>query len=158
MRIERSLLTIAFVVLTAGCLLASLQLSPSSAWIAQVVLTVTLLLLLLQLAVEQLPLRGSRGSGDAEAQAGTGSRDSATRNGSLLPALAWIAALPFAVWLLGTALGSSLFCLAWLRWHSGERWAFSCIFSLLLGVGVQLLFGVLLRADLGWGVLFRLVS
>lgn len=158
MKKGHSLLTVVFVLVTSGFLWASVELSTRSAWIAQAVLAVTLLLLLLQLAIEQLPLRWPRGAGHTAPQPGGSGETGGNGNGSLSPALAWIAALPLAVWLFGTAPGSALFCLAWLRWHSGERWVFSSLFALALGIAVHLLFGILFRAELPQGVLLGLIN
>ena len=153
------MLTIVFIILTSGFLWASVELSTSSVWIAQTVLSVTLLLLFLQLAVEQLPPRWwSREPADPAPQADRVGGASANGTGALIPALTWMVALPLAVWLFGTAIGAGLFCLAWMRWHSGERWMFSSVFSLALGMGTQLLFGVLLRAELATGIVLQLFS
>ena len=69
-------------------------------------------------------------------------------------ALAWIGCLLLATWLLGLVVSGTLFCFAWLRWHAGERWAFSAVFAAVLGVALWVVFSLLLGADVYAGLLW----
>jgi ABC-type cobalamin transport system permease subunit len=53
-------------------------------------------------------------------------------------------------------VGSSLFCLAYLRWHVHEPWSTSGFVAVSLGASVQLIFGLLLGAQLHTGWLWHL--
>ncbi len=63
-----------------------------------------------------------------------------------------------AVLLFGNVIGNSLFCLAYLRWHAHEPWPTSSFIAVSLGASVQLIFGLLLRAQLHTGWLWHLAQ
>lgn len=124
---------------------ASIGLSGASAWIPRLVLSATLIFLLLQLAGE------FRTAWTVLPQA----RVEVTENhrGPTVTAIAWLGLLLLLTWLLGIVLASTLFYLAWLRWHAGEDWRLSLISSAGLGLALWVLFSLLLSVDLYSGVL-----
>lgn len=141
-----SWLTIVFTTWVLLMLWASMGLSSASAWIPRLVLSTTLICLLLQLVSE---FRAARTLlPENQPLVGDG------RGGRTVAAIAWLALLLLLTWLLGVALASALFCLAWLRWYAGEHWLTSLILSTGLGLVLWLLFSVLLGASLYSGVLW----
>jgi hypothetical protein len=56
-------------------------------------------------------------------------------------AAAWGLVLLLGVWLFGVVVGSMLFCLAWMRWHAGERWPVAVGLSSGVGALLWLVFG-----------------
>ncbi|HLF32186.1 MAG TPA: hypothetical protein VI566_14320 [Xanthomonadales bacterium] len=142
-------LTLAFLATASLMLWVSFDLSRTSAWIPQLVLAFTVMLLLLQLSAELLAARAAPTGGETPAAGGRGAR--------VVHALAWISLLMLASWLLGTALGSALFCFAWLRWHAGDRWLVSLAIAGGLGLVLWLLFVVLFGVGLYAGVLWPLL-
>jgi hypothetical protein len=141
-------LTLVFIGLAGTMLWSTLGLSRVSGWIPQVVLAATLVLLLLQFVLDW------RAASQPVAQAGDpgGTR----RRG--WAAVVWVASLLLATWLLGVVLGGTLFCFAWLRWHAGERRRLCALFAAVLGLALWLVFGVLLRAELYPGLLWRVLA
>lgn len=142
-------MTIALIVVTSVFLCSSLTLGRVSAWIPQLILSATLVLLLLQLARE---LFGSKQT------VLPGRVVDSSELKPMLPALIWILTMLLMVWLWGIALGAALFCLAYLRWHAGERWWVSLVFALGLGLGVQLLFGTFMQIPLYPGFLLPIFN
>jgi hypothetical protein len=148
--LRRSWDTVTLSLLVSGWLVASLGLSQVAAWIPRMVLLITLGLLIVQLAVEFREV---------------GPENDELRPPGLPPlrptgpvvVVTWIAGLMFAVLLLGTVPGSMAFGLAYLRLHARESWLTSGAVALLLGASVQLIFGVLLRAQLHSGWLLNLL-
>jgi len=145
-----SWLTIVFTVWVLLMLWASVGLSSASAWIPRLVLSTALICLLLQLVNEFRAARTLMPQTQVLMTDGRGGRSVA--------AIAWLALLLLLTWLLGVALASALFCLAWLRWHAGEYWLASLIISASLGLALWLIFSVLLGAGLYSGVLWSSVS
>jgi hypothetical protein len=144
-----SWLTLAFLALVALMLAAGAGLSRVSGWIPLSVLSATLVLLLWQLAAELLAarLRQPRPPGS-----GTDARNRrATAVGG------WIGLLLLLSWLLGVVAGSTLFSLAWLRWHAGERWPACLAQAAGLGLALWLVFGRFLGSGLYPGVLWPLL-
>jgi hypothetical protein len=143
-----SWLTLAFLAGASLMLWVSFDLSRTAAWIPQIVLGLTVILLLLQLSGELLATRAASPGGEAQAASGRGMQ--------ALNALAWISLLMLASWLLGTALGSALFCFAWLRWHAGDGWLVSLAIAGGLGLTLWVLFAALLGVGLYPGLLWPL--
>lgn len=141
-------LTLAFIAMVGAMLGSTLGLSRVSGWIPQVVLAATLGLLLLQFVLDWR----------AAAEPASASGASADRRRREWAAAGWIGSLLLAAWLLGVALGGALFCFAWLRWHAGERWGLSAVFGAALGLALWLVFGVLLRAELYPGLVWRILA
>jgi len=141
-------LTLAFIGLAGAMLGSTPGLSRVSGWIPQAVLAATLALLLLQFVLDW------RAAGEPVAPAG----DSGERRRREWAAAAWIGSLLLAAWLVGVVVGGTLFCFAWLRWHAGERLRFSAVFAAVLGLALWLVFGVLLRAELYAGLLWRVLA
>lgn len=139
---QSSWITVTLIVVTSLFLWSSLGLGRVSAWIPQVILTPTLVFLLLQLMKEFFDRK--------QAISATASPEK-TGNASMLSALTWIGAMLLAVWISGLSLGSAFFCLAYLRWHAGERWQVSIAFALGLGFGLQLIFHALMQIKLYQG-------
>lgn len=137
-------LTLLFLLWVGALLVASLGLSRVSGWIPQAVLVVTGALLLWQ---SVLDLRRAPGP-EEPSPAVTAPRRRGER-----AAVAWITALLLAVWLAGLVAGSALFCLAWMRWHAGERWFASLALAALVGLALWLVFGRLLGSALPGGLL-----
>jgi len=140
--------TVALIVVTSVFLWSSLGLSRVSAWIPRLILSGTLVLLLLQLAKEFAGTKQAVLSMPVSEQTGMN---------SMLPALAWIGTTLLSVWLFGMSMGAALFCLAYLRFHAGERWPISVAFALGLGLGVQLLFGTFMQITLYQGIVLPLL-
>ncbi len=137
--------TISLAAAVSGLLAATLPLSRIAASIPRAVLSLTLALIVVQLLREiREPL------GDAPEAAAVPSLP--IRGVAPAVAVLWTGGLLSAVLLLGTAAGIILFSFAYLRWHAGETRVVSFVFALMLGVGVQILFGTLLHAVLypGW--------
>ncbi len=139
-----SWLTLVFTAWVLLMLWASFGLSSASAWIPQLVLSVTLICLLLQLANELWTARTELPPTQALPVNGL--------RGRTVAAIAWLTLLLLLTWLLGIVLASTLFCLAWLRWHAGENWPVSLILSAGLGLGQWVFFSVLLDANLYSGI------
>jgi hypothetical protein len=148
-------LTGAFASLVAAMLWAAFGLSQTSGWIPRAVLAATLAFLLLQLALDW---RSSRSAGNgAGGEPGRGAEGPSHRSVREWVALAWIGCLLLATWLLGVVFSGTLFCFAWLRWHAGERWAYSAAFAAVLGLALWLVFSLLLRADVYAGLLWGML-
>lgn len=141
-----SWLTIVFTVWVLFMLWASVGLSSASAWIPRLVLSTTMICLLLQLVSEFRATRSLLPQTQVLVAVG--------RGGRTVAAIAWLALLLLLTWLLGVALASALFCLAWLRWHAGECWLTSLTISAGLGLALWLIFSVLLGAALYSGALW----
>jgi hypothetical protein len=141
-------LTLAFIGLSGAMLWSTLGLSRVSGWIPQVVLAATLALLLLQFGLDWR----------AAAAPAVHPDDSGQRRRREWAAAAWIGSLLLAAWLLGVVFGCALFCFAWLRWHAGERRRLCALFAAVLGLALWLVFGVLLRAELYPGLLWRVLA
>jgi len=176
--VRRSWDTVALALAIAAFLATSLPLSRIAAWIPRIVLLVTLALIFVQLvreAREQFgntrePTRpampvSSAGSRESTRQDIAVSKEDADTASSLLtrstpPAVAvlWVLGLLLSVLLLGTTIGSTLFCFAYLRWHAREALMTSGIFALGLGASVQLAFGAILKAELYRGWLWQLAQ
>jgi hypothetical protein len=140
-----SWLTLLFTTLVLLMLWASSGLSKTSAWIPRLVLCVTLVCLLLQLAWELK----SAWTGFPE----TREPEANGLHGRILAAFAWLVSLLLLTWLFGIAPASAFFCLGWMRWHAGENWMVSLVFSAGLGLALWVIFSVLLAVDLYPGVL-----
>jgi hypothetical protein len=137
--------TIGLAAAVAGLLAASLPLSPIAASIPRGVLSITLALIVIQLLREiREPL--------TDAPATRPAASPPIRGVAPVVAVLWMSGLLLAVLLLGTVAGILLFSFAYLRWHVGESRVASLTFALVLGAGVQLVFGTLLHAVLypGW--------
>lgn len=141
-------LTLLFMAAAGAMLWSSFGLSRVSGWIPRSVLAATLLLLCWQF------LRDRRATASAPGH----SAESARRGARERAAALWIGGLLLSAGLLGPVPGSALFCLAWLRWHAGERWPASLSFAAAFGIALWLVFVVLLGADLYPGLLWRTVS
>jgi hypothetical protein len=144
--------TLGLALVVAGLLAASLSLSRIAGWIPRGVLSLTLALLVVQIALEireQLRNAPAAPPPGANAATATTTPASAATPGE---ALLWMGGLLLAVLLLGTTAGTTLFAFAYLRWYAGESWPTSGVFALVLGVCIQLVFGLLLQATLypGW--------
>lgn len=123
-------LTLCFLLAAGLMLWASFGLSRVSGGIPRVALSATCLLLLLQLALDLW--RGfSQDRGDRVP----------ARRGREWAAVSWIFALLFAAWLLGVVAGSALFCVAWMRWHAGEKWPLAVALAFAVGSFLWLVFG-----------------
>ena len=133
-------LTLVFIVAAALMLWASQELSRAAAWIPRTVLTGTLILLLVQLANELLGHNAPHPEPDRAL--------ARSRTARTLTAIAWLCALVVLGWSAGLAPGSALFCLAWLRWHGGERWPVCLVMAAALGTGLWLVFELLLGVRL----------
>lgn len=175
--LHRSWGTISLAVVVSGFLAASLPLSRIAGWIPRAVLSVTLVLIVVQLALEirerlrnapdtsrsALPDSSTAADGAIDPGAGVAHGDPEpvpslpVRSVTPGQAVLWLSGLLLAVLLLGTTIGSSLFCLSYMRWHARESWAISSAFALGLGASVQLIFGALLQATLHPGWLWPLV-
>ncbi len=143
--LRRSWDTIAVGLLVSGSLAASLGLSHVAAWIPRMVLMITLALIIIQLVMEFREVGPVTDSPQRF-------RLPQLRPTGPVVVVSWIAGLMLAVLVFGTVLGSVAFGVAYLRWHAGESWLTSGVVALLLGLSVQLIFGLLLRAELhsGW--------
>lgn len=127
MRVSRSVL-FTLCLLAGGLVLAwlTLGLSPTSRRVPLLVIVPLLGLLLLEL---------KRSASE------TAGRDERSERGLLL----WIVALPALVQALGIFLGSALFCLLFFRLRSGESWQTAVTASAIVGFGLWVLFGLLLK-------------
>ncbi len=137
-------LTLLFIALVVLMLAAALGLSRVSGWIPLIVLSLTLALLLWQLAAELLARREGAGP-DA-------------RGRRALAVIAWIGLLLLLSWLAGVVAGTTLFSIAWLRWHARERWPASLAQAAGLGLALWLVFGQILGSGLYPGVLLPLLG
>jgi hypothetical protein len=160
--------SLGLLLLTGALLAASLPLSRLAGWIPRTVLATTLLLLILQLVLALRAPANRPGKTMPAADPGVTDIEPAipqeTRSTvpaspvpescgiSPLHAIAWVAALPLAILLLGVTVGAALFCVAYLRWHAAENWRVSSLFAVALGAAMQLVFGTLFQAGLypGW--------
>jgi len=122
-------LTLCFLLLVGLMLWSAFGLSRVSGGIPRIVLAATCLLLVLQFLLD---LRRADPR-PAEDLSGRGARERA--------AVAWILALLFGSWLAGVVAGSSLFCLAWMRWHARERWPLALGLAVAVGGLLWLVFG-----------------
>lgn len=147
-------LTLLFIALVVLMLAAALGLSRVSAWIPLIVLSLTLALLLWQLAAELLARRGGFGSAPARRE-GAGPD---ARGRRALAVIAWIGLLLLLSWLAGVVAGTTLFSIAWLRWHARERWPASLAQAAGLGLALWLVFGRILGSGLYPGVLLPLLG
>lgn len=145
-----SWLTITFTAWVLLMLWVSIDLSSASAWIPRFVLSATLVCLLLQLVNELWAARTLLPQTDVLVADG--------RRGRTVAAITWLALLLLLTGLLGVALGTALFCLAWLRWHAGENWLASLVLSAGLGFVLWVLFSVLMGVGLYSGVLWPSVG
>lgn len=124
--LAKTWLTLTFLLLTAGFLVASASLSPVASSVPRAVSLVTLVLLLLHLA----RLLRSRGQP---------SHGSPFHGKSALSVILWISTLPLAVMAVGITAGSTLFSLLFLKGYARETWMTSVLFSLALGCCLFLL-------------------
>jgi hypothetical protein len=147
-----SWLTLAFIALVALMLAAAAGLSRVSGWIPLIVLSATLVLLLWQLAAELLAHR-SRFSRAPPAREAPGPD---ARGRRAVAVIAWIGLLLLLSWLSGVVAGTTLFSIAWLRWHARERWPASLAQAAGLGFALWLVFGRILGSGLYPGVLWPL--
>jgi hypothetical protein len=147
-------LTLAFIALVALMLAAALGLSRVSGWIPLIVLSLTLALLLWQLAAELLARRAGF-SGAPARREGSGPD---ARGRRALAVIAWIGLLLLLSWLAGVVAGTTLFSIAWLRWHARERWSASLAQAAGLGLALWLVFGRILGSGLYPGVLLPLLG
>ncbi len=147
-------LTLLFIALVVLMLAAALGLSRVSGWIPLIVLSLTLALLLWQLAAELLARRGGLGSAP-ERREGAGPD---ARGRRALAVIAWIGLLLLLSWLAGVVAGTTLFSIAWLRWHARERWPASLAQAAGLGLALWLVFGRILGSGLYPGVLLPLLG
>ena len=154
--LRRSWDTVTLSIAVLSCLLASMALSRTAAWIPRIVLGITLVLLAAQLVREARELlvirrtQGRRGTQPASLQRDTAA--AATRASSPAAAVLWVCALLPSVVLLGAATGSALYSFAYLRWHAGAAKSSSAAFALVLGLCLQLAFTGILHVELyrGW--------
>lgn len=144
-----SWLTLGFLAVVVLMLWSARGLSNVSGWIPLSVLSVTLALLSWQLASEVLAAR--------RASQGPERPERAVRRRRAVAAAAWIGLLLLLCWLLGVAVGSALFCAAWLRWHAGAGWPASLAQAAGLGLVLWLVFGQLLGTALYAGLLGQLL-
>ncbi len=153
-----SALTLFFLVLVIACLFDSLQLGRVAAWIPRATLTTTLLLLVMQLLQElhrapSLPEPAAHSKASRE----QGSEGSAGRRQTAL-AILRISFLAPSIWLFGMSAGAAAFCLVYLRWQADESWKFSLVFSIILGLLIQVIFTGLLRITLYPGVITQILA
>lgn len=149
--LRRSWDTVLVAVSVTACLVASWPLSNVAAWIPRIVLAIVFALVVAQLVIE---FRELGPASDGQAQA----RLPPIRPTGPVVVVLWIAALMLAVLLFGTVAGSTLFCAAYLRWHAREPWRTSCGVAVALGISVQLIFSLLLRAQLHPGWLWQMAQ
>ena len=140
-------LTPLFLLLVLAALASSFELGAVSGWIPRIVLVLTGGLLSWQLLLDlrrppdpapNIESKTKRRRGEAAAAG-------------------WILALIAAVWLMGLVAGSALFCLAWMRWHAGERWPMALGLASGVAVMLWLVFGYALDSVLPAGLLLRLL-
>jgi hypothetical protein len=143
-------LTLLFLVLAGLMLWQSFGLSRVSGWIPRSVLLATCLLLVAQGVLDLR--RATSGSRVPEAAGGQ------ARVGRERAAVAWIVALLGAAWLLGVIGGSALFCLAWMRWHAGERWPAALALAVGVAATLWLVFGRLPGPGLYSGLVGGLIA
>lgn len=144
-----SWLTLAFLAVVVLMLWSALGLSRVSGWIPLSVLFVTSILLAWQLGIEVLAAH--------RAPRAVERPELAARKRRAAAAAAWIGLLLLLSWLLGVAVGSALFCAAWLRWHARAGWPASLAQGLGLGLALWLVFGQLLGTLLYAGLLGQLL-
>lgn len=164
--LRRSWDTVTLAGLLTAFLIASLSLGRGAAWIPRIVLVIALALTIVQLVIEARaqfgrPRRDVSRLPLAEAPtvvADQGAQARSARSTHPVEAAIWIIGLMLAMLLFGTSPGSALFCLAYLRWHAHEEWLPSIALAALLGVGIQLVFGVLMNARLHGGLLWSIAQ
>jgi hypothetical protein len=147
--LRRSWDTVGLALVVVGALAATLPLSRIAGAIPRGVLLVTLVLVCIQLVIEFREV-GPAGAGPERLRL-----PPMRPTGPIVVAL-WVAGLMLGVLLFGTILGSALFCLAYLRMHARESWWSSAAVAVTLAAVVYLVFAVLLRAQLHYGLLTRL--
>lgn len=143
--------TLLLMVLVGALTVAASRLSRIAGWIPLVVLGVTLVLLLIQGTFELRQSRSERTTADHAA--GTDRRvPSAGTATSVSAAVAWMVALLALIIVLGSAVGSAVFGLGFLRWHARASWTSATVFAGLLGVTLYVSFEWILRTTLhpGW--------
>lgn len=143
--VMNSWLTVLFTAWVLVMLWSAEGMGRVSAWIPRLVLYATLLCLLGQLVKE---LRASwRLPPDASAPGNEG------RVRRTVAAAGWLLLLLLATWLFGVVAASTLFCLAWLRWHAGENWWMSLVIATTLGLVLWAIFSSIPGSNLYSGVL-----
>lgn len=143
-------LTLLFLLLAGTMLWSAGDLSRVSGWIPRIVLAVTCSLLLCQAALDLWRARRAAGRPLTD--------EEAVRRGCERHAVAWIGCFLLLTWVLGVLAGSVLFCLAWMRWHAGERWLHAALLAAAVGLVLRLVFGGLLGATLYPGLLAGLLA
>ena len=151
--LKSSGLTFVFTAIVVIFLVDSNNLSRVAGWIPRVTLASTLLLLIVQMLIET----GFRFRRPGQARASESQTVNDFLGGgsekAMMLAIAWISSLAPIVWLFGMSAGATVFCFAYLRWHAGETWKFSLVFSAALGIVMQLGFTGILHIALYPGVL-----
>lgn len=148
-------LTLVLIAIVILSLLDSFGLSRVARWIPQVSLATTLVLLVMQLLVES---RSTRHRAEPSS-AGKASRATAIRRpAAATTAILQIGALAPLFWVLGMAAGAAVFCLVFLRCHADETWRFSLVFSLALGLLMQVIFAGILQISLYPGLIGRFLA
>lgn len=143
--VMNSWLTLLFIAWVLVMLWSAEGMGRVSAWIPRLVLYATLFFLLGQLVIEL------RASWVLPADApGTGTEGRVRRT---VAATGWLLLLLLATWLLGVVAASTLFCLAWLRWHAGENWPMSLVVATALGLALWAVFSTIPGSSLYSGVL-----
>lgn len=151
-------LTLAFATLTSLMLWSAGDLSHASAWIPRIVLGSTLAVLVLRLVAET----GFEAGGKRpERQVTAPVAAPAARSGNgvrAVAAIAWMSLLLASAWLFGVALGSAMFCAAWLYWHARESLGLSLAAAGAAGGALWLLFALLPGSALYAGILWPVLS
>lgn len=138
--------TLTLTALTGILAYQSLSLDRVAGSVPRTVLFVTAVLIALQWALD---LR--REAWRSQTAVADSARDPVQAS-SPIAALAWMIGLLALVVLLGTALGSAIFCLLFLRRRAREGWWLSTAYAFAVGAGLVLVFRWLLGARLypGW--------
>lgn len=154
---QLSVSTLGLALVVAGLLAASFSLSRIAGWIPRSVLTVMLGLIVIQLGLEiRGRMRSARPAPAVRPAAGPAPPLPA-RSVTATVAVLWLAGALLALLLLGMTVGSALFAFAFLRRHAGESWRSSSLFALAFGAGLQLVFGVILQAQIYPGWLYSII-
>ncbi|MEJ8566443.1 tripartite tricarboxylate transporter TctB family protein [Elongatibacter sediminis] len=139
-------LSIGFALLSAWFLWQSFGLSPVASSVPRVVLILTLVLLAVEALKSGIHVSGRADAALPDGGDASGPVPSNENAGPVGRCLAWIVLLPVALGVLGLLIGSTVYCLLFLRWRSHEPWAFSLATSCGLGLLLYLLYAVVFRA------------